>query len=426
MEKRKTYSKPRGELALGAQLSLLRLLDPAVLEDPYPFYRSLREHEPVHWDPYTHCWVVTSYPEVQTVLTNYSASRTPTPEQLEKLGLSSMTPFAEVMVRQMLFMDAEAHARLRSLCSRAFTPQRAQSLRSTVQRIANQLIDKVIETGKMDLIADFANPFPAIVTAALLGVPASDHEQLKAWSADFAELLGNFQHNPDRVPQVLQSLEGLKAYVAAKMQEQRSSPSDGLIRSLMLAEIDGVRLTDEEVIANTIVTMIGGQETTTNLIGNGLLTLLRHPEALHLLRDDPTVLQTGVEELLRFESPSQHTARLAPTDLELGGKAIKKGTAVMAIMAAANRDPQQFPEPDRLDLQRVNNRHVAFGWGAHFCFGAALARLEGQIAFSTLLRRLSDLTLASTHCEWRGNTGLRGLNALQLAFQPAPAGDVAV
>lgn len=411
--------KPHGELSRKAQLSLLRLLDPAVLEDPYPFYRSLREHEPVHWDPYTHSWVVTSYPEVQTVLTTYSASRTPTPEQLERLGLSSMTPFAEVMIRQMLFMDDEAHTRLRTLCSRAFTPQRAQSLRATIQNIADQLIDQVIGTGRMDLIADFANPFPAIVTAALLGVPAEDHEQLKAWSADFAELLGNFQHNPDRVPQVLKSLEGLKAYVAAKMQDQRHSPSEGLIHSLMVAEVDGAHLTDEEVIANTIVTMIGGQETTTNLIGNGLLTLLRHPDALQLMRDDPSVLQTGVEELLRFESPSQHTARLAPADLELGGKQIKKGTAVMAIMAAANRDPRQFPEPDHLDLKRTNNRHVAFGWGAHFCFGAALARIEGQIAFSTLLRRLSDLRLATPRCEWRGNTGLRGLSALPLAFEPA-------
>ena len=422
MDKVQTPAKPSRGTSPTAQLSLLRLLDPAVLQDPYPFYRTLREFEPVHWDPYTHSWVVTSYPEVQTVLTKYSADRTPTPEQLHQLGLSSMTPFAEVMVKQMLFMDAQAHTRLRTLCSVAFTPQRAAGLRSTVQAIADELIDRVIEAGTMDVIADFANPFPAIVTAALLGVPASDHEQLKAWSADFAELLGNFQHNPDRVPEVLRSLEDLKAYVAEKMREQRSKPCEGLIRSLMIAEVDGGRLTDEEVVANTIVTMIGGQETTTNLIGNGLLTLLRQPEALEMLRDDPGILQTAVEELLRFESPSQHTARLAPADLELGGKAIKKGTAVMAVMAAANRDPQQFPDPDRLDLKRVNNRHVAFGWGAHFCFGAPLARLEGQIAFATLLRRLRDLTLATPRCEWRDNTGLRGLRALSVTFTPASAG----
>ena len=406
-------------LSSTAQLSLLRLLDPEVLQDPYPFYRALREHDPVHWDPYTHSWVVTSYSEVQTVLTKYSADRTPTSEQLEQLGLSTMTPFADVMVKQMLFMDAQAHTRLRTLCSVAFTPQRVAKLREVVQAIADELIDKVIEDGQMDVIADFANPFPAIVTAALLGVPASDHEQLKAWSADFAELLGNFQHNPDRVSQVLCSLEELKAYVQAKMEEQRSQPCEGLIRSLMLAEVAGGRLTDEEVVANTIVTMIGGQETTTNLIGNGLLTLLRKPDALDLLRSKPEIICTAVEELLRFESPSQHTARIAPAEMELGGKVIKKGTAVMAVMAAANRDPLQFADPDQLDLKRSNNRHLAFGWGAHFCFGAPLARLEGEIAFSTLLHRLQDLALSTPFCRWRGNTGLRGLTALDITFRAA-------
>ena len=380
-----------------AQLSLLRLLDPDVLLDPYPFYRTLREVEPVHWDPYTHSWVVTSYAEVQTVLHKYSADRTPTPEQLDRLGLSSMKPFAEVMVKQMLFMDAPAHARLRTLCSVAFTPQRVAGLRVAIEKIANDLIDRVIATGRMDVIADFANSLPAIVTAELLGVPTRDHEQLKAWSADFAELLGNFQHNPDRVSEVLRSLEDLKQYVVEKMNEQRTSPRDGLIRSLMTAEVDGGRLTDEEVVANTIVTMIGGQETTTNLIGNGLLSLLRRPAELAALRNDPTMIDTAVEELLRFESPSQHTARIAPADMQLGDKTIRKGTAVMAIMAAGNRDPLQFPDPDRLDLKRANNRHLAFGWGAHFCFGAPLARLEGQIAFNTLLRRLPSLALEGNH-----------------------------
>ena len=411
-----TFAPTASRRPTAAQLSLLRLLDPDVLLDPYPFYRELREFEPVHWDPYTHSWVVTSYAEVQTVLHKYSADRTPTPEQLERLGLSAMTPFAEIMVKQMLFMDAQAHTRLRTLCSVAFTPQRATNLRTAVEQIASDLIDKVAPAGRMDVIADFANSLPAIVTAELLGVPTRDHEQLKAWSADFAELLGNFQHNPDRVPEVLRSLDLLKQYVADKMSEQRTAPRDGLISSLMAAEVNGGRLTDEEVVANTIVTMIGGQETTTNLIGNGLLSLLRRPADLAMLRDNPAMIDTAVEELLRFESPSQHTARIAPADVVLGGKAIRKGTAVMAIMAAGNRDPLQFPDPDRLDLQRVNNRHLAFGWGAHFCFGAPLARLEGQIAFNTLLRRLPSLALEGSVCQWRGNTGLRGLTALNVTF----------
>jgi pimeloyl-[acyl-carrier protein] synthase len=401
-----------------ASLSLFQLLDPAVLADPYPLYRSLREHDPVHWDPYLHSWVVTSYAEVVAVLTKYSADRTPTPEQLVALGLTEMKPFAEVMVKQMLFADAPGHTRLRTLCSVAFTPRRVEGLREDLETIANSLIDDVIASGSMEIIGDFANAFPAIVTARLLGVPTKDHEQLKSWSADFAELLGNFQHNPDRVAKVLRSLEDLQEYVREKMREQSSDTQAGLIGALMAAEVDGGHLTEEEVIASTIVTMVGGQETTTNLIGNGLFTLLQKPECLAQLRDNPGIIATAVEELLRYESPSQHTARIAKDDVVLGGKTIKKGAAVMAVMAAANRDPQRFPEPDRLDLTRADNRHVAFGWAAHYCFGAPLARMEGAIAFNALLRRLKNLALVDAKPEWRGNTGLRGLTALKLSFEP--------
>ena len=208
----------------------------------------------------------------------------------------------------------------------------------------------------------------------------------------------------------------MTAYFRSAIREQERSPREGLIRSLMTAEVDGGRLTEEEVIANTIVTMVGGQETTTNLIGNGLLTLLRNPAQLAQLRDDPSVIETGVEELLRYESPSQHTARLAPDDVVMGGKLIRKRDAVMAVMAAGNRDPKRFADPDRLDLTRKDNRHLAFGWAAHFCFGAPLARMEGQIAFSTLLRRLPDLALETERLEWRENLGLRGLKALPVRF----------
>lgn len=399
-----------------ADLSLLRLLDPDVVADPYPFYRELREHEPVHWDPYTHTWVVTSYSEVVTVLIKYSAERTPTPAQLADMGMSEFRPFAEMLVKQMLFMDRPAHTRLRSLCSAAFTPRRVAGLRIAIQSIADELIDRVADSGSMDVIADFANPLPAIVATELLGFPIEDHLQLKAWSADFAELLGNFQHNPDRASAVLKSMNDLKVYVYNQLEEQRTKPRDGLLHALMTAETESGRLTEEEIVANAIVTMIGGQETTTNLIGNGLLTLLRTPAALTELRDHPEIIESAVEELLRYESPSQHTARLAPADMVLGGKSIRKGEAVMAVMGAANRDPARFPDPDRLDLLRADNRHVAFGWAAHFCFGAPLARLEAQIAFTTLLKGLSGVRLASPALKWRTNTGLRGLVALPVIF----------
>ncbi|MFY9532177.1 MAG: cytochrome P450, partial [Candidatus Acidiferrales bacterium] len=214
-----------------------------------------------------------------------------------------------------------------------------------------------------------------------LGVPVEDHRQLKAWSADFAEMLGNFQHNPERVPKVLRAVEEMTTYFRNRIAEQRIEPREGLIHSLLTADIDGDCLTEEEVVANSIVTMVGGQETTTNLIGNGALALLRNPEQLHKLRVDLSLIPSAVEELLRYDCPSQHTARLAPGDVVLGGKKIRKGQAVIAVMAAANRDPERFPDPDRLDITRKDNRHLAFGWAAHFCFGAALARIEGQVAF---------------------------------------------
>jgi hypothetical protein len=252
----------------------------------------------------------------------------------------------------------------------------------------------------------------------MLGVPVEDHQRLGAWVIDLAEVLGNFQHHPDRVAEILQSLEDFKTYVAARMEEQRGSPTTGLIYALMTSEVDGRRLSDEEVIANTIITMIGGHETTTNLIASGFLTLLRDPGCLEQLRSRPEIIGSAIEELLRFESPVQHTARIAPDDMQLGGKTIQKGSRVVAVLAAANRDPNRFPDPNRLDLLRPDNRHLAFGWAAHFCFGAPVARMEGQIAFNLLLRRLSSPALIDNTLDWRDNAGLRGLTALNVSFDP--------
>lgn len=411
-----TASSAEGALP-ARDLSLYHLLDPDVLSDPYPLYRQLRNEDPVHWDTFLHAWVVTRYEDVVHVLHHFSAQRTPTPEQLSALNLSELNPIAAVMVRQMLFLDPPAHTRLRALASAAFTPARVEQLRQHIRQVMDSLLDAVVSSGRMDVIADFAAPAPAIVTAEMLGVPVKDHAQLKEWSQDFAEMLGNFQHNPIRFRRVLESVENLCSYFRGAMEEQRTHPRAGLVQAMMAAEVDGARFTEEEIIANLIVTMVGGQETTTNLIGNGVLTLLSHREELGRLRLDPTLIPSAVEELLRYESPSQHTARLAPTDLELGRKSIRKRAAVIAVMGAANRDPDRFPDPDRLDLSRKDNRHLAFGWAAHFCFGAALARLEGQIAFDLLLSRLSGLALDTGRVEWRHNLGLRGLKALPVTFE---------
>lgn len=401
-------------------LSLIRLLDPEVLADPYPLHRQLREQAPVYWDPYLHSWVATSYCDVVEVLTRYSAARTPTPEKLEQLGLGQLGPIAEVMVRQMLFLDPPEHTRVRGLAQAAFTPRRIEHLRSHIRDIADRLIDGVVEHGEMDVMSDIANPLPAIVTAEMLGVPIEHHELLKVWSEAFAEMLGNFQHNPGRTPHVLASVAEMTEYFRVAVRRERVQPTDGLINALTTAEIAGDRLSEDDVVANIIVTMVGGQETTTNLIGNGILTLLRHPAELARLRDDPALMPSAIEELLRYESPSQQTARLAPADLQLGGCSIKKGQAVIAVMAAANRDPKRFPNPDTLDLARPDNRHVAFGWASHFCFGAPLARMEGAITIETMLRRLPGLAMKpGASINWRPNLGLRGLTALSVTFGTA-------
>lgn len=399
-----------------SSLSLYHLLDPAVLANPYPLYHRLRTEDPVHWDPFLHAWVVTRYTEVITVFQRFSARRTPTPEQLQALGMAQLTPLARVMVHQMLFLDPPDHARVRGLASKAFTPARVEVLRSHIQDITTSLLNAVQDSGEMDVLADLAYPLPAIVTAEMLGVPTSDWRQLIGWSADFAQVLGNFQHNPDYARQALRSLGEMVAYFQAAVHEQRAHPREGLISAFLNAEIDGDRLSEEEVIANTIVTMVGGQETTTNLIGNGILTLLRHPEQCEQLRADYSLIPSAVEELLRYESPSQHTARLAPHDVELGGKHIRQRQAVIAVMGAANRDPERFPDPDRLDICRQDNRHVAFAWASHFCFGAPLARIEGQVAFEAVLRRMPNLRLKPGPIAWRDNLGLRGLKALHVAF----------
>jgi cytochrome P450 len=402
--------------AFDPELSLTRLLDPEVLANPYPLYARLREESPVYFDPFLHTWVVTRYADVLKVLLTFSADRTPSPEQLSAMGMSAIGPIAQVMVKQMLFLDPPSHTRLRSLSATVFSPRRVKVLEEHIRAIADDLIDKALAKGRMDVMTDIAEPLPAIVTAELLGVPVEDHNQLKDWSRDFAEMLGNYQHNPNRIPGVLKSTEEMTRYFRARIVEQKDEPQEGLIQSLLSAEINGDRLTEEEIIANTIVTMVGGQETTTNLIGNGMLTLLRNPGEKERLMADYSLIPSAVEELLRFESPSQQTGRIAREDVVIGGQEIKKGQAVIAVMASGNRDAERFPNPDTLDIARTDNRHLAFGWAAHFCFGAPLARLEGQIMLEAMLRRLPQMELETEDLTWRDNLGLRGLNSLPVKF----------
>jgi cytochrome P450 len=332
------------------------------------------------------------------------------------MGAEQMKPIGDVMVLQMLFMDPPAHTHLRGICSAMFKPRRLEAVREYIQQVVNELLAPGLRTGQLDLVHELGNPLSAIVTAQLMGLPREHHEQLKLWSADFAEVLGNFQHNPDHASKMLKSLQEMIAYFRNALEEHRTQPKDDLIGALLNTGESGVHLSDAAIIANCILLMVGAQETTPNLIGNGMLTLLRNPSELHKLRGDPALTSSAIEELLRYEAPSQHTTRLAPHDIRLRGKTICTSQSVIAVMAAANRDGDYFPDPDRVDICRKDNKHLAFGGGPHFCFGAPLARLEAHIAFDTLLRRTSDIVLQTSALQWRQNLGLRGLTSLPVGL----------
>jgi pimeloyl-[acyl-carrier protein] synthase len=409
---------PKATIAQKARAygSLTQLLDPEILANPYPLYQELRESDPVHWDPYLHAWVVTRYEDVVRVLRDFSAARVPGPESLRSMGLESLSPIAKVMVQQMLFMDPPAHTRVRGLASQAFAPHRVAALREHVRDIVRNLLDVAAPKGRMDIISELAEPMPYTITAEMMGVPVQDASQLKEWSQDFARLLGNFQHDAEQARTISRSVEEMTKYFRAAIVATRKQPREGLIYSFITASVDDDRFTDDEIVANAIVTMVGGQETTTNLIGNGVLTLLRHPADYERLRCDLSLIPGAVEEMLRYEPPSQHTARLAPDDIQLGGKLIRKRQAVIALLASANRDPDRFPEPDRFEIARKDNRHLSFGWAAHFCFGATLARIEAQVAFEELLGRCTRWSLDTSALTWRENLGLRGLTSLPIRF----------
>jgi cytochrome P450 len=399
------------------RLSLYRLLDPAVAADPYPLFERLRNEDPVHWDPFLHTWVATRYDDVLTVLHQYSADRTPTPEQLASLGMGALSPIAEVMERQMLYLDPPEHTRMRTLAAKAFTPPRVELLRAHVAEVVDGLIDVVYARRSMDVIADLALPLPAIISCEMLGLPTEDWPQLSQWTRAFAELLGNFQHTPVRSTTARATVADMTEYFRRAIRAQASASGGGLLHAFATAEVDGDRLAEDEVVANAIITLVGGLETTTNLIANGLLALLQHPDQWEMLRRDPALVPSAVEEFLRFESPIQHTARLAPEDTELGGRRIRKKQAVTAVIAAANRDPERFVDPDRLDIRRTDNRHLAFGWSTHHCFGAPLARLEAQLAFDAIIERLGSVRLAAHPVTWRRHTGaFRSLESLPVEF----------
>jgi cytochrome P450 len=386
---------------------------PGFNADPFPHYHRLREADPVHQSPLGF-WVLTRYEDCVAVLRDQRFGRAGFEGFLESVYGSPAG--YERLPRSMLFQDPPDHTRLRALVSRAFTPRVVEGLRPRIQQVVDGIIDRALDARSMEVIGDLAYPLPVTVISEMLGVPAGDRESIKGWSSDIARSLDaiGLQVDPDIVERGRAARRAIGDYFRQLLPERRRQPRNDLLSLLIAAEEQGDTLSEGELLSTCILLYIAGHETTVNLIGNGLLALLRHGDQLRRLREEPALAASAVEELLRYDGPVQRTARITTTDVEIGGRAIDKGAMVVTVIGAANRDPAQFPEPDRLDLGRVDNRHIAFGFGIHFCLGAPLARLEGQVALGTLARRLPALALATETVEWRESQVLRGLKTLPI------------
>lgn len=355
---------------------------PQAIADPYPLYSDLRTKDPVHRMRLIDAWAITRYKDIDRVLRDHSTFSSAVATNVQRrTGLTSM-----------LETDPPDHTRLRSLVSQAFTPRAIEGLRPRIERIADDLVEKAAAVGRFDLVASIAYPLPVTVIAEMLGVPSEDMTRFERWSNDIAL---NIEPTLDdeEIGRVRNAAGELTEYFEGIIRLRRCDPRDDIISALLAAEEEGDRLTHEELIRTLILLLVAGNETTRNLIGNGMLALLSNPDQVRLLRDNPTLMGSAVKELLRYDPPVQLDGRTPTVDVELGGKRIRAGQAVIAVIGAANRDPDVFENPDTLDIRRAGTSHLSFGRGIHYCLGASLAEMEGRIAIAAVMRRFSTLRL---------------------------------
>jgi cytochrome P450 len=405
--------------------------DPRWSSDPWPLYAELRRTQPVQWSP-RGFWVLARHADCLAVLRDRRASADAShidpakaPEgfaaaRARDRVIDQVVADAEHDNRPFLFRDPPDHTRLRGLVSKAFTPKMVEGLRPRVVAIVDQLIDRGLELGRIDAVADFAYPLPVRIICEMLGVPSADHERFHHWSAALArgidpEFLLTEEVRRARSDALLSFAE----YFFALLADRRRHPGDDLLSGLVQVEEAGDTLSEGELLSTAILLLVAGHETTVNLIAGGLLALLEHPRELERVRDDRGVVRSAVEELLRYVSPVQLTGRSMIDDMPVGGVTLGRGEFVLLLLGSANRDPAAFIDPDILDVGRADNRHLGFGFGVHHCLGAPLARLEAQVAIPRLLRRTRDLDLATDAVAYRENVVLRGLVSLPLAMRAA-------
>ena len=390
---------------------------PSYEANPYPAYAALRAEDPVHFSAAIQAWVLTAYEDCERVLRDadtFSSSSYTASGQLATALQQQRREFPLGEVPTVLNSDPPVHTRLRSLLNRAFTPRAIDGLRPHVEEIAASLLAGADRAGgRFDAVTGFAQPLPIIVIAELLGVPPSDRDRLKEWSTAIANTTNVLNTEPALAAARQATLE-LIAYMDEVVAQRRTAPGADIMTALVQAEEGGERLSHDELLAFSILLLLAGHETTTNLIGNGLLALTEHPEQAARLRADRALLPSAVEEFLRYDSSVQGAVRFARQTAEVGGRTIEQGSTLLLLLGAANRDPAQFPDPDALDVARSPNRHLSFGRGIHFCLGAPLARLEGDIAFAALLDRFPELRLAEGGAQRSGTLVLRGMGKLEL------------
>jgi pimeloyl-[acyl-carrier protein] synthase len=394
------------------------------LVDPYSLYARLRQEDPVHRrESKTTFYIITRYADVAAVLRdprfssdhNYGGRVTAfmrdLPPQTRQQGLA-VQHFLERIV---LTSDPPEHMRLRRLMVKAFTPKIIEEMVEPIQRLTEELLDTVVQTGRMDVISEFASPLAAGVILQLLGIPATDWGRLQHWS----EKITVFFDGMRGIEESYENMLAFRHYMKDLIEDRRLHPGSDLLSALVSTEERGHRLSDDDIAANVLNLVFAGYQPMVGLIGNGLLALLLHPDQQHMLQRNPHLLEPAVEELLRYDGPDQAALRIATEDCQINNTRIEAGQAVSLWLGAANRDGDQFPNPDHLDITRNPNRHLAFSHGSHFCLGVSLARLEGRVAIGTLIDRLPDLRLANGHIEWQENLTLRSLKALEIRFDDA-------
>lgn len=402
-------SEQTDALPTGVELTPLA---PTFQEDPYPTYDELRERAPVYHDPVFGRWLLTRQDDVEALLRNRELCVDPrkasdgTFEQTFLNLLGDREP-------SMLFLDPPAHTRLRGLVSKAFTPRAVEGMAPRIQEIVDGLLDAVDGRERFDLIAEFAGPLPTIVIAEMLGVDPADRDEFKRWSDEGVRLFDPTL-SPEERQRVIVSQATLDEYFRRTIAERRERPRDDLISSLIAAEEAGDQLSDDEIVTMCGLLLAAGNVTTTDLIGNGVLALLRHPSELDKLRRDPSLIRNAIEEMLRYDSPVQQTGRIAMREIEFGGRAIPVGQSITPQLGGANRDPSVYPEPHRFDITRDDVHHYSFGGGAHYCLGAPLARLEARIGIGTLVRRFPKLRLTDEPLEYRRIPSFRGVAKLDV------------